>query len=202
MRAYTTSNPSDRNRKADHRPRTSREEAHVYVLTLSTTPSLSKPLTALRDKHFPVHLNHTPAHLTMFHALPGSEMDGIVAVLEELCRNTRPFKVTTGAPFRLKRGVGINVAQGLEDAQRVHQELQRRWSDILSAQDSQSWRPHWTIQNKVDEEVVAAKTMDEVQQDFKGADGMADGVLLFLYDKGRWSLLVSATPLRQGQICH
>ncbi|KAH7065414.1 2'-5' RNA ligase superfamily-domain-containing protein, partial [Macrophomina phaseolina] len=169
-----------------HRPRISHDEANVYVLTLNTTPSLSNPLTALRDKHFPVHLNHTPAHLTMFHALPGSERNGIVAALEELCRNIWPFKVTTGAPFRLKRGVGISVAQGLEDAQRVHRELQQRWSGILSAQDSQSWRPHWTIQNKVDEEVVAAKTMDEVQTEFQGAEGTADGVVLFLYDKGRW----------------
>ncbi|GME24775.1 rna ligase cyclic nucleotide phosphodiesterase [Neofusicoccum parvum] len=123
----------------------------------------------------------------MFHALPGSEMDGIVAALDEHCRNTRPFKLTTGAPFRMKRGVGINVGQGSQAAQRVHEELQRRWADMLSAQDRLGWRPHWTIQNRVAEEVVATKTMDEVQREFQGAEGLAKGCTLWRYERaGRW----------------
>lgn len=123
----------------------------------------------------------------MFHALPGSELDGIVAALEEHCRNTWPFKLTTGSPFRLKLGVGINVAQGSEAAQRVHKELQQHWAGMLSAQDRRDWRPHWTIQNKVEEEVVAAKTMDDVQQEFQGAEGLAKGFTLWRYENGgRW----------------
>ncbi|OJD32000.1 rna ligase cyclic nucleotide phosphodiesterase [Diplodia corticola] len=185
--ADTKADPTQRERKADHQPRTSQEESAVYVLTLSTTASLSKPLTVLRDKHFPIHLNHTAAHLTMFHALPGSEMTGVVAALEHHCRNTSPFRLTTGAPFRMKRGVGIRVGQGSKAAQRVHEELQQRWADVLSAQDRESWRPHWTVQNKVDDEVVAEKTFDEVQREFQGAEGLAKGCTLWRYESGgRW----------------
>ncbi|KAF4543135.1 RNA ligase/cyclic nucleotide phosphodiesterase [Lasiodiplodia theobromae] len=184
--ADTKADPTGGTRKVDHQPRTSQEESDVYVLTLDTTPSLSQPLTALRDEHFPIHLNHTSAHLTMFHALPGSEMTGIVAALQEHCRNTRPFKLTTGAPFRMKRGVGISV-QASKAAQRLHKELQRRWAEMLSAQDQQGWRPHWTVQNKVDDEAAVEKTMDQVQHEFQGAEGLAKGCTLWRYESGgRW----------------
>ncbi|KAF2812506.1 uncharacterized protein BDZ99DRAFT_474662 [Mytilinidion resinicola] len=53
-------------------PNTTSPEDHVYVLTLLTSPSLSTPLNALRECHFPRHLNRTAAHLTLFHALPHS----------------------------------------------------------------------------------------------------------------------------------
>ncbi|KAL1649913.1 hypothetical protein SLS58_001289 [Diplodia intermedia] len=158
IRADTKADPAERERKVDHQPRTSQDESAVYVLTLSTTPSLR------------------------------SEMTGLVAALEQHCRNTSPFKLTTGAPFRMKRGVGIRVGQGSKAAQRVHEELQRRWADMLSAQDQQSWRPHWTVQNKVDDEVVAVKTMEEVQEEFQGAEGLAKGCTLWRYEKsGHWT---------------
>lgn len=173
--------------KDAHRPRTSGEEEHVYVLTLNTTPSLHKPVTALREKHFPAHLNRTPAHLTMFHALPGSHMPSIVTAIEEECQDLGPFRLATGSLFRMGRGVGINVGQGSQPARLLHKELQQRWNDVLSEQDRQAWRPHWTIQNKVNDSAVVEGTMREVEQQFQGAEGVAEGCVLWRYEReGNW----------------
>lgn len=170
--------------KDAHRPRTSGEEEHVYVLTLNTTPSLHRPMTALRERYFPAHLNRTPAHLTMFHALPGSHMSSIVAAIEEECQGLAPFRLATGPLFRMRRGVGINVGQGSRPARLLHQELQRRWAGVLSEQDRQAWRPHWTIQNKVNDSAVVEGTMREVEQGFQGAEGVAEGCVLWRYERG------------------
>lgn len=170
--------------KDEHRPRTLSEEEHVYVLTLSTTPSLHDPVTALRERHFPARLNRTPAHLTMFHALPGSHLSGIVAAIEEECHALSPFRLATGSLFRMRRGVGINVGQGSRPARLLHEGLQRRWTAFLSEQDRQAWRPHWTIQNKVNDAAVVDETMREVELEFQGAEGVAQGCVLWRYESG------------------
>ncbi|KAK2604333.1 hypothetical protein N8I77_007274 [Diaporthe amygdali] len=174
----------------DHKPRTATPEASVYVLTLTTTPSLSEPLNALREAHFPAHLNRTPAHLTLFHALPGSEMPRITAALEELCGAQRPLRLATGRAFRMRRGVGIGVADGgpRAAAQQLHGALQGRWWDVLSEQDRSGWRPHWTVQNKAADEAAVDAAMGEVRSGFRGAEGVATGCALWRYEKGgRWT---------------
>ncbi|KAJ9666634.1 hypothetical protein H2201_003293 [Coniosporium apollinis] len=169
-----------------HTPRTSSPEQAVYVLTLTTTPSIHGPINTLRKRYFPQHLNRTPAHLTLFHALPHSRLETLTSTLETLCTSTAPFAITTGAPFRMRRGVGVNVGRGAEQAKRVHRELREAWMEFLSEQDAGGWKPHWTVQNKVDSEEEAAGAYEEVRGGFKGAEGMATGVGLWKYVKGRW----------------
>ncbi|KAJ9635172.1 hypothetical protein H2199_008658 [Coniosporium tulheliwenetii] len=119
-----------------HTPRTSSPEQAVYVLTLTTTPSIHDPINTLRKRYFPQHLNRTPAHLTLFHALPHSRLETLTSTLETLCTSTAPFAITTGAPFRMRRGVGVNVGRGAEQAKRVHRELREAWMEFLSEQDA------------------------------------------------------------------
>jgi len=202
-----------------HKPNTPTKQESVYVQTLKTTPSLTDPLTdpltALRRTHFPRHRDrgNLPAHLTLFHALPGSEMGHITAALEGLCgcapQQQKPLRLATGAVFRMRRGVGIEVAEavgggeegkggdghgraggesGPAAARRLHAELQRRWWAFLSAQDRRPWRPHWTVQNKAADEAAVDAAMDEAQAAFRGAEGLATGCALWRYDKGgRWA---------------
>lgn len=197
----STSSPTRRQPNPDHKPNTTSPEQTVYVLTLTTTPSLTDPLTALRRSHFPRHLDRHPAHLTLFHALPGSEMPLITAVLDELCAAQRPVRLATGGAFRMRRGVGINVADagngggqggggggggggGPQAARRLHGELQRRWWEVLSAQDRRPWRPHWTVQNKAADERAVDAAMEHVRMGFRGAEGLATGCALWRYEKG------------------
>lgn len=181
----------------DYKPNTTSPEQAVYVLTLTTTPSLTDPLTALRRSHFPRHLDRLPAHLTLFHALPGSELQPMTAALAELCAAQAPVRLATGSVFRMRRGVGINVADGgggtqggggalssKAAARRLHGELQRRWWDFLSEQDRRPWRPHWTVQNKAADEAAVDAAMDGVRTGFRGAEGLATGCALWRYEKG------------------
>ncbi len=173
-------------RRSEQTPRTSSPEKAVYILTLTTTPSLHDSINALRKKYFPPQLNRTPAHLTLFHALPHSRLDSIISTLETLGASTAPFTINTSAPFRMRRGVGVNVGVGADRAKRVHKELRDAWLEFLSEQDSGGWKPHWTVQNKVDSEEEAAGAYEEIRGDFKGAEGRATGMGLWRYERGRW----------------
>lgn len=199
----SSSHPQRRQLNPDYKPNTNtiaeqdQEQQPVYVLTLTTSPSLTDPLTALRRSHFPRHLDRHPAHLTLFHALPGSEMDLITSALGELCTTQKPLRLATGGVFRMRRGVGINVADASRDggggggsqaARRLHRELQRRWWDMLSAQDRRPWRPHWTVQNKAADDGAVDAALEDVRTGFRGAEGLATGCALWRYEKGgRWA---------------
>lgn len=183
----------------DHIPNTAAAAATdqpVYVLTLTTTPSLTDPLTALRRSHFPRRLpgHQHPAHLTLFHALPGSELPTVTSALAELCAAQRgPLGLATGKAFRMRHGVGISVADGeggggKQAARNLHAELQRRWWAFLSPQDRRPWRPHWTVQNKAAGEAAVEAAMEDVRDGFRGAEGLATGCALWRYEEdGGWA---------------
>lgn len=183
----------------DHIPNTTTattttHDQPVYVLTLTTTPSLTDPLTALRRSHFPRRLpgHQHPAHLTLFHALPGSELHAVTSALAELCAAQREgaLALATGEAFRMRRGVGISVAGGggKKAAVRLHAELQRRWWAFLSPQDRRPWRPHWTVQNKAAGEAAVDAAMEDVRDGFRGAEGLATGCALWRYEEdGGWA---------------
>lgn len=131
----------------------------------------------------------------------------ITSALGELCASQKPVRLATGGVFRMRRGVGINVADardgggqgggrggigrgegGSQAARRLHRELQRRWWDMLSAQDRRPWRPHWTVQNKAADDGAVDAALEDVRTGFRGAEGLATGCALWRYEKGgRWA---------------
>lgn len=175
-----------------HLPVTQREGESTYVLTLLTDQAHHKRMTALRDKYFPEHINKLGAHLTLFHALPGSRLDDrILPTIHDVVSNTYSFKVHAVRPFRLKRGMAISVAKnhGSAQAQEVHNALQRPWLDaaFLSEQDQGGCRVHYTVMNKVDDDAEVEKALEELQGEFRGDWGVAEGLGLWRYDKGYWT---------------
>jgi mannose-1-phosphate guanylyltransferase len=172
----------------EHKPNTGSEEELVYVLTLRLTDSLAKPMTLMREQYFPKKLNRTPAHLTLFHALPGSKFEVIDGGLSQLSVNTKPFFVSTGKPFRMRLGVGINVGKGQNRMKQVHEDLRLQWMPHLSEQDQGGWRPHWTIMNKVNEKTKVDDTLRTVEKEMllNVREGQAVGLDLWRYDKGNW----------------
>jgi 2'-5' RNA ligase len=169
---------------------TSEEEKNVFVLTLRLTPSLHNPLNSLRTRFFPSERLKVPAHLTLFHALPESKLDEVVLpTLAEVARKTAPFKVTTGGVFLLGRnGVAVSPGEGTEEGAAVHAQLREKWSSFLSKQDSKGFKAHWTVQNKVEDEEKVQAAFREVREwaKEKGAEGEANGLVLWRYDRGRW----------------
>ena len=173
-----------------HKPNTGQDEHQVYVLTLNLSPSLSVPLDQMREEYFPKHLNRTPAHVTLFHALPQSQMEAIDADLHRIARRTRPYHVSTGKPFRLRRGVAVLLGSGEESSQHLREELREKWAQWLSQQDNsgRGWQPHWTVMNKVEEEKkvnAAFNTLRRILFD-DVHHGKALGFDLWKYNSGHW----------------
>jgi len=90
--------------------------------------------------------------------------------------------------------VGIKLVGGKQDVVRVFKDLEGPWEKEgwLSDQD-RGFQPHWTVQNKVDDEKVVEKSMKQVEEVLKregsgeqGVAGKATGLTLFRYEKGYW----------------
>jgi hypothetical protein len=174
--------------KPAHRPNTKVEEERVYVLTLKLSDQVAQSMNAMRKQWFPVRLNKTPAHLTLFHALPHSHLEDIQMGLVSATERTKPFVVSTGRPFRMRKGVGIGLGLGSREAKAVHGSLRETWSGFLSEQDAQGWRPHWTVMNKEDDEGRVKEAFENIDETLRKdeVNGMAKGLSLWIYNRGRW----------------
>ncbi|KAL8765959.1 MAG: hypothetical protein Q9209_007106 [Squamulea sp. 1 TL-2023] len=171
-------------RKPDHTPQTGQDESEKYILALNTDTLHHHVVTALRNKHFPANINKLSAHVALFRALPGSQLATVQSAIEHVVRHYEPFPISTGEPFLMAHGVGLEVH--VEPAKHIYQVLKRQWNGFLSTQD-QNFKAHYTIQNKV-QKSIAQKTLVEVRQDFDGSNGMVSGLSLYLYDRGYWRL--------------
>ena len=140
-------------------------------------------LDALRRRHFPKKLNEIPAHVSLFHQLPGEELEAIRITLAEACREVRPFTMEPVAWRSLGRGVAI--AYEASELARLHGRLAAAWSGWLTAQDRQSFRAHVTIQNKVDPK--AARTLlDHLRDGPEPPTCDVEGLALWRYLGGPW----------------
>ena len=80
-------------------------------------------------------------------------------------------------------------------------ELARRWLPWLTGQDRQRWRPHVTVQNKVEPE-VARRLHADLSAAFTPYDAVAGGWRLFRYRGGPWEhvLDVPFEPAARAQV--
>ena len=153
------------------------------ILTLMLDADTQAWLDALRRAHFPPERNLVPAHVTLFHALPGAELDSVLAALADECRGAAPIEVRIGPPRFLGRGVALSVAAPAVEALRAR--LAARWRERLSPQDRQGWRPHATVQNKVKADQARA-LQAELTASLPVRGGRAEGLLLWRYRGGPW----------------
>ena len=122
-------------------------EAPLIVTTNLDSASFAT-LDSLRRRHFPAALNKVPAHVSLFHALPGTELARVEATIAEICAATRPFDLWPAGFVSLGRGVALRYES--ETLSRLHGDLARRFSAWLTPQDRQRFKAHVTIQNKVE----------------------------------------------------
>jgi hypothetical protein len=104
-------------------------------------------LQEMRRTHFPPERNQVPAHLTLFHHLPpdlGPELDRRLA----LHAAAPPPRAILSGVIDLGAGTALRVlSEELED---IRADLAHAFRGLLIPQDQAGWRPHITIQNKVD----------------------------------------------------
>lgn len=142
-------------------------------------------LDALRRKHFPPERNRLPAHLTMFHALPPSAQDEVRTALAGLS-HAPPPRATVAGLLNLGGGVAFRIHAPMLEEMRA--ELAERFHGLLTSQDGAGWRPHVTIQNKV-EPAVARKLHAALSSGFEPRPLAIAGLALHEYLGGPWAPL-------------
>ena len=157
--------------------------AAPLILTLAVDDAAHTYFSALRRQHFPPKINYLAAHLTLFHHLPGGEMDAVCEHLQARCQELGqlPLQVTG------LRSLGRGVAFTLHNAEllSLHQQLQKTFAAHLTPQDQQKLQPHITVQNKVDP-AVARQLLADLQADFAPFCAVGTGLQLWAYRGGPW----------------
>ena len=164
------------------------------ILTRRLDATAQNILTSLRTKYFPRAINHLPAHVTLFHALPttaSSAQEKYTELLSSFTKSTPDFTVGLKAPFPLgKKGVGINV--GSFKLRHLHSQLQHdllKTGVELTEQDQKNLHPHVTVQNKVGEE-EAHRCLAEMKAGWEERAAHAEGLTLWRYEVGgKWTWL-------------
>jgi hypothetical protein len=134
----------------------------------------------LRKTHFPAERNFLAAHLTLFHQLDEHQAGAMMR---------RPMPNAVPLEFNHLRflGQGVAVAVVSQSLLALRANLAAAVSTPLSRQDQQSFRPHITIQNKVDPSVARA-LFNELSATFELSSGICVGVQLWDYLGGPWRL--------------
>lgn len=164
------------------------------IVTLAIDPASQRRFDDLRREHFPRERNHLTAHVTLFHALPGDQLPTLRDDLASMAAR-EPFAVAVTG-LRLLGG-GVAYALASPELQRIHETLARRWAAMLTRQDSQSLRPHVTVQNKVSAE-TARRTYAQLEAAGLPPAVSAQGLALWRYLGGPWET-IETMSFRSGQ---
>lgn len=158
-------------------------EAPPLIVTAALDEGAFDWFDDLRRAHFPKHRNVVPAHLTLFHALPGMEEPKVAEVLKAACARRAPIRLEVRGPWFIGRGVAYRIAAPELEALRT--ELAQAFAPWLTPQDRAPFRPHITIQNKAEPEAARA-LCERLQQEFEPFDILAEGLLVWRYLGGPW----------------
>ena len=123
------------------------------LVTAEMPPDIHEWADAMRRAYFPPERNKLRAHVTLFHALPPSVEDELVALIGDLTRISPPEARITGL---MKLGGGTALAVDSPGVVELHEIIQDRMDGAMTRQDQQKLRLHITIQNKVSGEEARA----------------------------------------------
>lgn len=158
-------------------------DAEPLILTLQLDEAAFVQFEDLRRQHFPKERNRVPAHVTLFHQLPAAKEADVTETIDRLARGSAaPEIAVIGVRF-----TGSGVAFDLESPglEAFRASLAATFRDWLTAQDRQSWRPHVTVQNKVEPE-RARDLHAALSEGFAPFRFEAPGLLLWRYRGGSW----------------
>ena len=158
------------------------------IVTLFVDPDAQERFDRLRAAHFPARRSATgdvvrlPAHVTLFHALPGEQVGPVREALAAAA--DRPsFGVAVTGVRMLGHGVALDLAA--PELTAVRASLAAVFRPWLTRQDQQWSRPHVTVQNKV-EPTVARALHAELVAAFRPESVTAGGLSLWHYRGGPW----------------
>jgi 2'-5' RNA ligase len=158
------------------------------ILTALLEPHIQARFEQLRRDHYPPALNRVPAHVSLFHHLPGSELEAVKRRLKALCGEMAPPEVAVTGLKLLGRGVAYKLRT--PDLSSLRAELAEGWSTLLIPQDRAGFDPHVTVQNKVTP-AEAKATLQALSAGFQPFATRAISVAVWRYCDGPWEALGS-----------
>ena len=143
----------------------------------------------MRRAHYPPDRNRVPAHLTLFRQLPPSVEGELKRRLAAYAATPAPAATIAGI-MDLGEGTALRVeSEGLED---IRYDLALALHGLLTPQDRAPWRPHVTIQNKVEPKEARA-LQARLRAGFEQRPLVIRGLALWRYLDGPWELVKQFT---------
>ena len=154
------------------------------ILTLALDPASQGFFERERQRWFPPARNMIPAHVTLFHHLPGDGLARIQDDLARLCGGQAPAPFAVDGLRFLGRGVAYTLH--MPEIAGLRARMAALWQADLTAQDRQGWRAHVTVQNKATPDEARALHA-RLLRDFAPFGGTVVGVTLWHYLDGPWA---------------
>lgn len=123
------------------------------IVTALFGPGDDGMLQRLRRTHYPAARNQVPAHLTLFHQLPPGLAPELADRLAAVTAAPPPPAMLAGL-MDLGQGTAFRVES--EALAAIREDLAQAFHGLLMPQDQAPWRPHITIQNKVEPRAARA----------------------------------------------
>jgi len=139
----------------------------------------------LRRRHYPAERNQVPAHLTLFHHLPPSLEAELSRRLAAAAAAPPPRAEVAGL---IDLGAGTALRIGSEELESLRGDLAEAFHGLLTPQDAAPWRPHVTIQNKV-EPREARRLQQQLRGSFERRPLALKGLASWRYLGGPWAPL-------------
>lgn len=137
----------------------------------------------LRREHFPPHRNFLDAHITMFHHLPGRVFCDILTAAGEVMAQRDPFVASISGLRHLGGGVAFDIDS--PELKNLRADLFKSFGSWPGPQDRQKFKPHITVQNKV-EKASADRLYDDLRTHFQPREITILGIDLWDYLGGPW----------------
>jgi hypothetical protein len=123
------------------------------------------------------------AHLTLFHQLPPSCADELKHRLSQETRGVQAPRARVTGLMSLGGGVAYRIE--VPELTGIREGLVEAFAGLLSAQDAGRWRPHVTIQNKV-EPREARRLQERLRATFEPRPLNLKGLASWRYLGGPW----------------
>ncbi len=154
------------------------------IVTLALDDAAHAWFEAMRQQYYPPALNRIPAHLSLFHALPGDH--SVRHALREAALHVAAFPLKVTGVQSMGRGVTYLLAA--PEVLQLHRGLAEQFRTYLTPQDKQPLKPHVVVQNKV-EPAEAKALLAVLQAGFVSRTVQAVGLDWWEYQGGPWRLI-------------
>jgi hypothetical protein len=139
-------------------------------------------LQELRRTWYPADRNQVPARLTLFHHLPPSAEGELLHRLGRCTAAPAPRAEIAGV---IDLGAGTALRVESEALEEMREELAHAFHGLLTPQDQARWRPHVTIQNKV-EPREARRLQQQLRASLQRRPLALKGLAAWRYRGGPW----------------